>query len=465
MHIQFMGAVREVTGSMHILTVQGKRILLDCGFFQGKRSESNRLNRELPFDPKSIDVMVLSHAHIDHTGSIPTLVKNGFKGVIYTTFATRDLCSLMLMDSAYIQVKDAEFYNRKAEERGEKDRITPIYDEADARACLSRFVAIDYNTTLPISPGVQLTFHNAAHVLGSAVVLLDLEENAEKRRFLFSGDLGRKGLPILKDPVYPQGVEFFVSESTYGDRLHEPIETRDDHLARIINETVARKGKIIIPSFALERAQEIVFALKKLLLAKKIPKLPVFVDSPLATNITQVFRMHPECYDEEVLLFNNHNDSPFSFEGLSYVTSVEDSKAINDMPGSCIIIAPSGMCEAGRVLHHLRNHISDERCTILIVGFQAHYTLGRKILRGDAEVRIFGLMHPVDAKVEVINAFSGHADRDELFEYRQGLGSAVEKIFLVHGEEEQCEAYARFLADKGDRDVTVPELYKEYPLV
>lgn len=462
MKVQFMGAVREVTGSMHILTVNGKRILLDCGFFQGKRDESNRLNRKLPFDASTIDVMVLSHAHIDHSGSIPNLVKQGFKGVIYTTFATRDLCSLMLMDSAYIQVKDAEFYNRKAEERGEKDRIEPIYDEADVRACLSRFVAIDYQTTLPISPGVNLTFYNAAHVLGSAVVCLDLEEGATRLRFLFSGDIGRWDLPILRDPVVPPDVDVFVSESTYGDRLHDPIDTRDDGLARVINETIKRRGKVIIPSLALERAQEVVLSLKKLFVAKKVPQVPVYVDSPLATSITQVFDLHPECYDEEVLLFTNHQDNPFSFQGLSFITRVEDSKALNGREEPCIIISASGMCEAGRILHHLRNNISDERNTILIVGFQAHYTLGRKILRGDTEVKIFGMIHPVEAHVEVLNSFSGHADKNELFRYRKELGNKVHKIFLVHGEEEQCEAYRQLLVEHGDRDVVIPELYQEY---
>ncbi|MBE7489646.1 MBL fold metallo-hydrolase [bacterium] len=465
MKIQFMGAVREVTGSMHILTVGGKRILLDCGFFQGRREESNRMNRNLPFDPSTIDVMVLSHAHIDHSGNIPGLVKKGFKGVIYTTFATRDLCSLMLMDSAYIQVKDAEFFNRKAEERGEKDRITPIYDEADVRACLSRFVAIDYQVTLPILPGVNLTFYNAAHVLGSAVVCLDLEEDGKNLRFLFSGDIGRWGLPILKDPVCPQGVEIFVSESTYGDRLHDPIDSRGESLARVINETTQRKGKVIIPSFALERAQEIVFALKKLFQDKQIPKIPVYVDSPLATSITQVFRMHPECYDEEVLVFTNHQDNPFSFDGLEFITRVEDSKALNERTDPMVIIAASGMCEAGRILHHLRNNISNEHNTILIVGFQAHYTLGRKILRGDSEVRIFGMMHPVEAKIEVLNSFSGHADRNELLRYRTELGDTVRKIFLVHGEDEQAEAYRTLLMENGDKDVTIPELYKEYEII
>jgi metallo-beta-lactamase family protein len=464
MKIQFMGAVREVTGSMHILTVNGKRILLDCGFFQGKRSEADRLNRNLPFDPSSIDVMVLSHAHIDHSGNIPSLVKKGFRGVIYTTFATRDLCSLMLMDSAYIQVKDAEFYNRKAEERGEKDRISPIYDDQDVRACLSRFVAIDYQVALPISPGVTLSFYNAAHVLGSAVVCLDLEEGERKLRLLYSGDLGRWGLPILKDPVTPTGVESFVSESTYGDRIHSPLETRDDELARVIRETIERKGKVIIPTFALERAQEIVFSLKKLYRDNLVPRVPVYVDSPLATSITQVFQMHPECYDEEILMFTNHQESPFSFEELRYISRVEDSKALNNHEGSCIIISPSGMCEAGRILHHLRNNISDERNTILIVGFMAHYTLGRKILRGDPEVKIFGLLHPVEAKVEVLNAFSGHADRDELFRYRQELGTTVRKVYLVHGESEQCDAYRQHLLEKGDKDVVIPELYGEYEL-
>lgn len=464
MKVQFMGAVREVTGSMHILTVNGKRILLDCGFYQGKRSESNELNRKLPFDASTIDIMVLSHAHIDHSGNIPALVKQGFRGVIYTTFATRDLCSLMLMDSAYIQVKDAEFYNRKAEERGEKDRIEPIYDEADVRACLSRFVAIDYQTTLPIAPGVNLTFYNAAHVLGSAVVCLDLEEGAKRLRFLFSGDIGRWGLPILRDPVIPADVDVFVSETTYGDRLHDPIDTRDDGLARIINATIKRRGKVIIPSFALERAQEVILALKKLLVAKKIPQLPVYVDSPLATNITQVFKMHPECYDEEVMVFANHQDNPFAFDGLNFITRVDESKALNGREEPCIIISASGMCEAGRILHHLRNNISDERNTILIVGFQAHYTLGRKILRGDTEVKIFGMTHPVEAHVEVLNAFSGHADKNDLHRYRKELGSRVRKIYLVHGEEEQCEAYRQSLVEQGDRDVVIPDLYKEYEI-
>lgn len=464
MKIQFMGAVREVTGSMHILTVNGKRILLDCGFFQGKREESNRINRELPFDPASIDVMVLSHAHIDHTGNIPTLVKRGFKGVIYTSFATRDLCSLMLMDSAFIQVKDAEFYNRQAEKRGDDERITPIYDQDDVRACLSRFVAIDYHTTLPIAPGVNLTLYNAAHVLGSAVVCLDIEEGSKAKRFLFSGDLGRWGLPILKDPHCPLGVEVFVSECTYGDRLHANTETREDDLARIVNQTIKKGGKVLIPSFALERAQEIVFALKKLILAKKIPPIPTFVDSPLATNITQVFKMHPECYDEDVLTFVSHEDSPFSFDSLKYITSADESKRLNDYGEPCIIISASGMCEAGRILHHLRNGISNEKNTVLIVGFQAHHTLGRKILRGDSEVRIFGSTFPVEAKVEVLNAFSGHGDRDELYRYRAGLGESVKKIFLVHGEVQQAEAYREHLMHYGDRDVTIPNLYEEYGL-
>jgi metallo-beta-lactamase family protein len=459
-----MGAVREVTGSMHILTVGGKRILLDCGFFQGRRDESNRHNRELPFDPGSIDVMVLSHAHIDHTGSIPTLVKKGFKGVIYSTFATRDLCSLMLMDSAHIQVKDAEFYNKQAAKRGEKDRIAPIYEEADVRACLSRFVSVDYQTTLPIVPGANLTFHEAGHVLGSASVRLDLEEDGKKLRFLFSGDIGRKEMPILRDPDPPQGVQVFVSESTYGDRLHDPVEARDGQLAKVINETIARRGKVIIPTFALERTQEILFSLKRLLLARKIPKIPVYVDSPLAVNITQVFKLHAECYDEDMLLFTSNNDSPFAFDELTYISKAEDSKALNERQDPCIIMAASGMCEAGRILHHLRNNISEERNTILIVGFQAHHTLGRKILRGDSEVRIFGMSHPVEARVEVMNAFSGHADRDELFAYREALGSAVERIFLVHGEEKQCEAYAHLLRERGDRSVEIPELYQEYEL-
>lgn len=458
MELQPKGAVREVTGSMHILTVNGKRILLECGFYQGRRAEANRRNRNLPFDPATIDVMVLSHAHIDHSGNIPMLVKKGFRGVIYTTFATRDLCSVMLYDSAYIQQKDAEFYNKQAAKHGDPDRIDPIYDAEDVRRCLSRFVAVDYETTLTIADGVELTFHNAAHVLGSAVVCLDLKEDGKKRRFLFSGDLGRRGLPILKDPVAPEGVDFFLCESTYGDRLHGNLETRDDDLARIINETVKRRGKVIIPSFALERAQEIVYALKKLFAAKKIPaKLPVFVDSPLTVSITQIFRLHPECFDEESASFFDRHDNPFEFDTLHYISRADQSKQLNNLENSAVIISASGMCEAGRILHHLRNNLGNERNTVLIVGFQAHNTLGRKLVRGDSEVKIFGVKQPVEAHIEIINAFSGHADRDELFEYRQALGNSVKEIALVHGEEEQSLAYQAFLEDHGDRNVVVPE--------
>lgn len=455
MRIHFMGAAGGVTGSMHLIEVNGKRILLDCGFFQGRRDESNQLNRNLPFSPQNIDCMVLSHAHIDHSGNIPQLGR-GYDGDIICTLATRDLCAVMLMDSAHIQEKDAEFYNKKIAQNPD-DYITPIYSYADVDKCLQQFVGINYGRPFHLCDGVTLTFFDAGHVLGSAVTVLDIVEDGEKKRLVYSGDIGRRMKPILKDPVYVDDADIMLLESTYGNREHEAIETADDQLAKAVNDIQVRKGKLIIPSFALERTQEIVYCLRKLLKQKRIEPLPVFIDSPLAIKVTEIFRLHPECFDEEILSLFNFREDPFDFPNLEMSRSKESSQALNDADGPMIILSASGMCEAGRILHHLRNNIGDPKNMILIVGFQAKNTLGRKILEKHSTVRIFGMEHDLEAEVRVINAYSGHADRHGLDAFANASKNSLKKLFLVHGESEQSKAMAERLSQNGFSHVHVPD--------
>ncbi|MBI1389724.1 MAG: MBL fold metallo-hydrolase [bacterium] len=455
MRVYFMGAAEEVTGSMHLIEVNGKRILLDCGMFQGRRDESNRLNRTLPFAPENIDVMVLSHAHIDHSGSIPTLCR-GYDGNIFTTPATRDLCAVMLNDSAHIQEKDAEFYNKKIAQH-EDQFIQPIYTFADVEKSLKQFITVGYDRPFPLADGVTMTFVDAGHVLGSASVILDIVENGEKRRLVYSGDIGRKNLPILKDPTLIEGADFMIEESTYGDRDHDPIEVADGKLAEAVNAIYQRKGKLIIPSFALERAQEIIYSLHKLLKQDRIPPIPVFIDSPLTLKVTEIFKLHKECFDEEMLsLFNNHED-PFDFPSLEQSRTKEDSQALNNLDGPMVIVSASGMCEAGRVLHHLRNNISDPNNMVLIVGFQAKNTLGRKIVERQSSVRIFGLEHDLEAEVRVINAYSAHAGKDGLDAFALASKDSLKRLFLVHGETDQSHAMAKRLEGKGIVSATVPK--------
>ncbi|RJP19679.1 MAG: MBL fold metallo-hydrolase [Candidatus Omnitrophota bacterium] len=455
MRIHFLGAAGGVTGSMHLLEVNGKRILLDCGLHQGRRDESNRLNRSLPFAPENVDVMVLSHAHIDHSGNIPLLCRK-YDGDIITTLATRDLCAVMLMDSAHIQEKDAEFFNKKIADAPDK-QISPIYSYADVDKCLTQFIAINYGRPFPLTDGVKMTLYDAGHVLGSAVVVLDIKEENKKLRLVYSGDIGRKRLPILQDPTLIHDAEIMLLESTYGNRKHDPIETADEHLADAIHTIYKRKSKLIIPSFALERAQEIVYSIRKLLKQNRIPRLPVYVDSPLAIRVTEIFRLHPECFDEEILtMFDNHED-PFDFSDLEMVRSKENSQSLNEQDGPMVIISASGMCEAGRILHHLRNNIGNPNNMILIVGFQAQHTLGRKIVERQSTVRIFGLEHSLEAEVRVINAFSGHADKDGLDDFALASKNTLNKLFLIHGEPDQSQAMAERLRSKGLNDIHVPE--------
>jgi metallo-beta-lactamase family protein len=464
MKLTFFGAVQTVTGTMHLLSVNGARILLDCGLFQGKRQESFERNRSLPFDASSIDTLVLSHAHIDHSGNIPSLVKSGFTGNIYATPATRDLCSAMLRDSGHIQEYDAYYVNKKRARKG-LPPVEPLYTVEDATNSLRNFVSVGYGRPIQVAPGVTLAFHDAGHILGSAIVALDIKEKGNSNRLVFTGDLGRKGMPILKDPQVVPQADYLIIESTYGDRLHDPIETTSRDLRRVIVETYQKGGKVIVPAFSVGRTQELVYALHQLTEARQIPDLPIFVDSPLSVNVTEIFRLHPECYDEEVnkFLAEAERHDPFGFHRLTYVRSVERSKELNFLREPAVIISASGMCEAGRILHHLKNNIEDPRNTVLIVGWQAPHTLGRRLVERQPVVKIFGEEYKRKAAVETITGFSAHADRNELLSYAQQLDpSRLEAAFVVHGEDTASEALADGLRSLGMRRVMVPHLGDEF---
>ena len=458
MQIEFWGAARTVTGTMHLLTINGKRLLLDCGLFQGKRAEANERNSTLPFDAKSVDACVLSHAHMDHSGTLPMLTKSGFDGSIYCTSATRDLCSVMLRDSAHIQENDAQYLNKRNAGQG-LPVIKPIYTEADAVKCLQHFVAVEYHRAFEPLPGVHVTFRDAGHILGSCEVIIDYEENQRKRRLVFTGDLGRKHLPILRDPEAVDQADILITEGTYGGRFHAPIEDMRGDLAQIIVDTFERKGVLIIPAFAVGRTQDIVYDLQWLVNEKRMPDLPVYVDSPLATNVTEVFRLHPECYDEEILdLINTDPDgNAFGWPRLRYVRDAEESKALNDRQDPAIIIAASGMCEAGRVLHHLKHHIGDPRATVLFVGYQAENTLGRKILDGQPRVRIFGEEYDVQAQIKKLDGYSGHGDHNDLVGFAHNIARKPERTFIVHAEMEAAQKLDDGLQRIGLQNVAIPD--------
>jgi metallo-beta-lactamase family protein len=467
MHISFHGAAHTVTGSQHLLEINDKRILLDCGLYQGKRAESNERNSRFPFDPASIDVLILSHAHIDHSGNIPQLVKKGFKGDIICTPATRDLCVSMLQDSGYIQEKDAEFYNTKIRKRGEAP-IVPLYTRDDAIKSLSLFTPIAYERTRHITREIEMTFLDAGHMLGSAITILHADDEAARRRvrLVFSGDLGHADMPIVRDPSVLDYADILLLESTYGDRLHPPSADIEALLAQIIVETAKRGGAVIIPSFAVERTQQLIYSLQKLVADERIPALPMYVDSSLATDVTQVFRNHPDLYDEDLRQYiaDYHDQDPFGFANLSYTRSVEDSKALNELTQPFIVISASGMCEAGRILHHLRNRIENSKNTILFVGWQAPHTLGRRILEsaegGPKQVRIFGEEFTVRAQVSKLDGMSGHADANELIAWVKNMYRKPHKTFLVHGEPEPARVLAnRLHTEAGLEHVGIPELH------
>jgi metallo-beta-lactamase family protein len=457
--IEFIGAAKTVTGSRHLVRTRKSRILLDCGLFQGHRRESRERNLELGLDPGEVDAVVLSHAHIDHSGALPLLCKQGYSGPIYATPATRDLCAVMLQDAAMIQASDARYLNRAIEREGvDAEPITPLYDESDAERVLEQMIAVSYHRQLQIAPDVRLTFLDAGHVLGSAIVVLDLDDEGEQKRLVFTGDLGRTRLPILRDPEIPSGATSLISESTYGDRTHPPLAETDDELARVLTRTHQRGGKVVIPSFALERAQEVILSLKQLRRAGRVPAVPVYVDSPLTVDITQVFRLHPECFDQDTRRLLQGGDSPFDFDGLRYVQSVEESKAIDARDEPCVIISASGMCEAGRVLHHLKTTIEDARNAVVIVGFQAQHTLGRRLVERRPRVRIFGVERQLAAEVAVLNGFSAHADRDDLVSFAEAVRERgpLREVFLVHGEPRAQEALQKLLTERDFPSVRIP---------
>ncbi len=462
------GAAREVTGTCHELIVGNKRVLLDCGLFQGKRRESAEKNRTFTFDPKSIDAMILTHAHMDHTGRVPLLYKQGYTGPIYSTYATKDLAEVMLQDSAYIQEKDEE-YMRK---HGKADEATSgaLYTQQDAAECMSLFVGKNYNESFDLFPGLRCTYYEAGHILGAVMVYLEIDENVLEGkpsngsviRFGFSGDLGRSTLPIIRDPaVFPQ-VDYLICESTYGDRVHDGIDTAIHRLQEIITETAARGGKVLIPAFSLERTQEIVYDLHLLWDRKEIPALPIIIDSPLASKVTEVFMKHPECFDQKMydeFLGRAHN--PFHFSLVNYTESVEESKELNNARGPMVIMAGSGMCEAGRIRHHLKNELEDPKNSVIAVGFMAAETLGQKLLDPEVTaVKIFDQMVRKKAQIHYINAYSGHADKNDLDAYISAQ-KGLKKLFLVHGEEKGMYALAERTVARQKIEVVMPERGKE----
>lgn len=460
MKVKFCGAAGTTTGSQHLLEVNGQRILLDCGLYQGHRKDAYEVNCCFPyFDPESIDQVVLSHAHIDHSGNLPNLCRKGFTGNIYATFATRDLCQVMLADSARIQQSDVEWLNKHRKKEG-RAAVEPLYTPVDAELCLRQFVNVGYERKLMIAKGVELTFFDAGHILGSAQVVLDIEdeEDGERKRLLFSGDVGRGGNDLLRDPRAVEGVDYLLMESTYGGREHELNAGADEKVAGVLKQALARGGKVIIPAFAVERTQQLLFVLHELFQSGAIPETPVYVDSPLAVNATEIFRLHPECFNEEVYRALFERSNPFGFEGLTLIRSVAGSKELNADRRQSIVISASGMCEAGRILHHLRNNIENPRNTILFVGYCAENTLGWKIREGHEKVRIFGDEFQVKARVEIMDSFSGHADHSELLAYFQAMQGPKKKVWLVHGESERSEAFCEALRERHDGAVAVGRL-------
>jgi metallo-beta-lactamase family protein len=468
MKITFYGAAQEVTGSMHLIEVNGHRILLDCGMFQGHRAEAYERNLHFPFDPSVIDTLVLSHAHIDHSGNIPNLVKQGFKGNIWCTAATRNLCTYMLLDSGHIQESDIEYVNKKRKRTGEPP-VEPLYTQADARTSLAHFIGVGLHRPVTIAEGVTLTFYNAGHILGSAFSALDIEdrETGKRQRLVFSGDVGRPEAPILCSPEAPGDADILIVESTYGNRVHGDYGDARRKLRSIIQTAASRRGKVIIPAFAVGRTQEIVFALNELESEGDIPAMPVFVDSPLAINATEVFRLHPEDWDEQVreFLTEGNNRRPFDFSRLEYVREARRSKQLNHVNGPLIIISASGMAETGRILHHLANNIENPDNVILFVGFQAENTLGRRILDGVSPVRIFGDEYKVRAQVASIEGYSAHADRCEIESWVATFDRArLQHTFVVHGEPESAAAMADLLAHDGYQNVTAPTRGQSFEL-
>ena len=460
MKVTFWGAAGGVTGSMHHVESCGRRYLLDCGLNQGRRKEADQRNRNLPFAASSIDAVVLSHAHIDHSGNLPTLVRDGFAGPIYSTPATIDLCGWMLRDTAHIHEKDAEFLNKRLEHRKsaglEDGHVTPLYTMEDAERTLPLFQPAPYHSPHNLGPDLMYVPYDAGHILGSSCLVLHESSNGSRVRVAFSGDIGRPNLPIIRDPEVMPAADYLIMESTYGGRLHKDVSHVVNKLRDVVNRTARRGGRIIVPAFAVGRTQQLVLLLHQLTNEKQIPNIPIFVDSPLALNVTQVHRDHPECFDDETREFLRHGEDPFGFQRLQYIRDASESKKLNDLHGPFVVISASGMCEQGRILHHLRNNIEDPRNTVLITGFQAQDTLGRKLVEKWQEVLIFGEPTRVRAEISSLDELSAHADQRELLQWIEPLAPSLRKVFLVHGEPQQAETLAKLLHSTHGLEAVIP---------
>ncbi|MEI6274787.1 MAG: MBL fold metallo-hydrolase [Prolixibacteraceae bacterium] len=466
MKIKFIGAAREVTGSKHLITMDnGKKILLDCGMFQGKGMETDSSNRNLGFDPKEIDHIILTHAHIDHSGLIPFVYKLGFRGSVICTNATRDLCAIMLADSGHIQELDVKWYNKKQLKLG-LEQIEPIYTTEHAKMCMELFIGVAYNRKFYIDENIKVRFTNNGHVLGAGTAFLEITENGETKRLAYTGDVGRPTSRVLKAPEAFRQCDYLITESTYGNRLHKQINHAEEDLLKVVTDTcVRKKGKLIIPSFAIGRTQDIVFTLNNFYNAGLLPKIQIYVDSPLAVNATAIFRVHSECFNEEVMKVIETDDDPFGFNSLHYITSTNDSKKLNTFKKPCIIISASGMMEAGRIKHHLANNISNPANTILVVGYCAPRTLGAKLMNGEKTVSIFGNKYSVNAEIARIEAFSGHGDYSELMSFLSCQDPAsIKKVFLVHGDYETQLFYKGQLETAGFTNIEIPEAMSEVVL-
>ena len=461
--LEFFGAARTVTGSMHLLHLDDQTVSMDCGLFQGRRNDAAEKNRKFPIRSSRIGAVLLSHAHIDHSGKIPALVKHGFTGPIYATPATMDLCEIMLADSAHIQQEDARFWNERRA-RNPKEHIQPLYGADDAKQACSQFEPIAYNQRFQFARDSYATFLEAGHILGSACIFVEIE-GPRPVRLLYTGDLGRFNIPILKDPASPlPEVDYLITETTYANRRHHNPTHMKEQLVRIIKQTRAAGGKVIIPSFSVGRTQTVAYYLTRALHEGLLDPLPIYVDSPLSVNATEVFKKHPECYDEAASDFWQARGDIFGKPMITYITDVNDSKALNHRDEPCVIIASSGMCEAGRIKHHLKNNVEDEANTVVIVGFMAQNTLGRRIVERREELKIYGRLYPLLCRVEILNGFSAHADRDELTRALGPLAPKLKAAFCVHGEGPQPEAMKQILHDAGCSEVHIPVPGDKFPL-
>ena len=464
MKLKFCGAAREVTGSAHLITLDdGFTILLDCGMYQGYSDNMKDFNEKWLFDPRSIDCMILSHAHIDHCGRLPKLIRDGYQGSIYSTHATRSLCSILLLDSAMIQEKDAEYFNKR--NKGKREEREALYNEEDVKETMGRFVTFSYGNKFIVRPGVQVEFRDAGHILGSANVALAITEEGKTIKIGFSGDIGRPNRPILRDPQQMDQMDYLLCESTYGDKFHDAAPQEINKLLRIIKHTcVEKRGKLIIPAFSVGRTQEIVYILDQLENAGLLPPIPVYVDSPLAVNATVLFGSHPECYDSELSSYILRDPNPFGFSRLKYITEVEDSKKLNFSEEPCIIISASGMANAGRIQHHLFNNIESHRNTVLIVGYASPDTPAGRLREGTNHLKLFGEEKMVRSDVEVMDSFSAHADRGEISDFVSNQRQSVKQLFLIHGEIEKQESLKALLLSEGFRQIEIPSLGEEFQL-